>query len=134
MASKKENIYLIPNWFRSSCSQTGVFQNFAKFTRKHLCVSYFLTMFQVSRPEISLKRGSGTGIFLWFFRNSSKSFIYRTPPDDCSCWFLHFNQHFYALITLCSFFPLFYFFLLLIIAIMSLLKKYQKMKIFLLLL
>ena len=47
----------------------------------------------------SLKRDSGTGIFLWIFCNSSKNLIYITPPDDCSCWFLRSSQNFYLLIT-----------------------------------
>ena len=81
---------------------------------KHLCWSHFLTTLQISRPE-TFKRDSGTGIFLWIFRSSSKNFIYRTPLDDC-CWFLRSN---------------FIFFLLLIIAISygSLHKKCLRMKI-----
>ena len=89
-------------------------------------------MLQVSRPETSLKRDSGTGIFLWIFCNSSKSLIHRTPPDDCFCWFLHSNQNFYLLITLCSFFPSLFSFIIDNCNYRSLLRKCLKMKIFLL--
>ena len=130
MEFRKENIHLIPNWFRSGWSQIGVFKNFAKLTWKHLCWSYFLTMLQVSRPETSLKRDSGIGIFLWIFCNSSKSLIHRTPPDDCFCWFLHSNQNFYLLITLCPFFPSLFSFIIDSCNYESLLRKCLKMKIF----
>ena len=49
---------------------------------------------------------SSTGIFLRILRNFSKNFIYRTPPDDCSCWLLGFNQVLFSYHT--SFFPSFY--------------------------
>ena len=39
-------------------------------------------------PETSIKRYPSTGIFLWILQNFSKILIYRTPPDDCYCWFL----------------------------------------------
>ena len=78
----------IPNWFRSSCSQIVVFQNFAKFTWKNLCWSHFLTMLQISRSETLLKRDSGTGIFLWIFCNFSKNLftehLWMTAPADSS--------------------------------------------------
>ena len=62
---------------------------------KHRCWSHFLTTLQVSMPEILLKKDSGTGIiFLRIFRSFSKNLIYKTSPDDCSCWFLRYNQSF----------------------------------------
>ena len=86
---------------------------------------------QISRPEASLKRDSDTCIFLWIFCNFSKHLIYRTPPDDCSCWFLHSNQSF---INWSHFvcFDLHFFLLFLIIAIMGVYSESLKMKIFLL--
>ena len=49
-----------------------VLRNFAKFTGKHLC--------QRPRPVILAKRDSGTGVFMWIFREiSKKTFYYRTP-------------------------------------------------------
>ena len=87
-------MHLIPNWFRSSSSQMHVLLNFAKFTWKHLCGSHFLTALRVSMLEISLKKDSGTGIFLWIFCNFSKNLLYKTSPDDWSCWLLRYNQSF----------------------------------------
>ena len=121
-----ENIHLIPNWSRSSCSQVGV-------CKIHVKISLLKLLFSnVSRPETSLNGDSGTGVFLWIFRNSSKSFIYRTPPDDCSCWFLRSNQNVYPLITLCSFFPSLFSFIIDNCNSWSLLRKSLKMRIFLL--
>ena len=78
----------------------------------------------------SLKRDPDTGIFLWIFHISSKSLIYRTPPDDCSCWSLHSNQNFYLVITLCLFFPSLFSFIIDNCNYGSLLRKCLKMKIF----
>ena len=69
---------------RSSCSQVGVLQNFTKSMWKHFCCSHFLTL-QISRPETSLKRDSGTSKFyplitLCLFFHSFFSFII----DNCN--------------------------------------------------
>ena len=48
----------------------------------------------VTWPETSLKRDFSTGILLWILINFSKNLIYRTPPDDCLCWFIHSSQGF----------------------------------------
>ena len=87
-------------------------------------------MLQISRSETSLKRDSGTGIFLWIFHNFSIHLIYRTPPDDYSCWFLCSNQptKLYSLMILCSFFPSFFYFIIDKLH-GSLLRKHLKMKI-----
>ena len=54
---------------RSFAVRKGVLRNFAKFTGKHLCQSFFFN--DVSRFSLQLheKRGSGTSVFLWIFRN-----------------------------------------------------------------
>ena len=80
----------------------------------------------------SLKRHSGTCIFLWIFCNSSKNLIYITPPDDCSCWFLCSSQSFYLFITLCLFFPSLFSFIIDNCNYGSLLRNCLKMKTFLL--
>ena len=67
---------------------------FADVHRKRHSLESLFDKLQASRSEISLKRDSSTGIFLWILRNFLKNFIYRTPPDDCSSWFLHSNQGF----------------------------------------
>ena len=112
----ERRIYIIPNWFKSSCSKISVFWNLAKFMWEHLCWSHLLTNLQISRPETSLKRDSGTHIFLRIFCNFSKKLIYRTPLDDCSCWFLLSHQSFVHWLHFVRFF-LHFFLLLLIIAI-----------------
>ena len=65
------------------------FQNFAKFTWKHLCRSHFLTTLQIWKLIKKILRHSYFPVnFAQFFKN----LIYRKPPDDCSCWFLCSNQ------------------------------------------
>ena len=77
---------------------------------------------QISRPETSLKRDSDTVIFLWIFCNFSKNLIYRTPPDDCSCWFSVPTKVLSTDRTMLAFSSTF-FLLLLIIAIMGFYSK-----------
>ena len=45
------------------CSSKGVLKNFAIFTGKHLCWSFFLIKLQAYRPAALLKRNSNTGVF-----------------------------------------------------------------------
>ena len=47
----------------------GVPENFAEFTGKHLCQSLFFNKVASLRPATLLKRGSGTGAFLWILGN-----------------------------------------------------------------
>ena len=79
-------------------------------------------------PETSLKRESSAGVFLRNLLNFSKNFIYRIPPDDCSCWFLGskvlFIDHTFSL------FPSFYPFITDNCYYGSLFKEGIKMKIF----
>ena len=49
---------------------------------------------EVSKPETLLKRNSSIDIFRRVLCNFSKNLCYRTPRDDCSCWFLPSNQGF----------------------------------------
>ena len=65
---------------------------------------------QIRSPETSLKIDFGTGIFLWIFCNFSKNLSYRTPLDDCSCWFLCSNQSFIHWSHFVHFFPSFFLF------------------------
>ena len=66
---------------------------------------------QIRSPETSLKIDFGTGIFLWIFCNFSKNLSYRTPLDDCSCWFLCSNQSFIHWSHFVHFFPSFFCFI-----------------------
>ena len=67
---------------KTSCPEVfgkkGVLRNFAKFNGKHLCQNLFLNKVAILRAATSLKRDSGTGVFLSILRNSTLSF--RTPP------------------------------------------------------
>ena len=69
------------------CSlQKGILRNFAKLTGKHLCQSLFFNKVAIllkKKPELYLKRDSGTGFFLWIMQNFWEHLSYRTPPDDC---------------------------------------------------
>ena len=86
---------------------------------------------QVSWPETSLKRDSGTGILLWIFCNFLKETLFTehhwmTAPTDSSV-----QTEGYPLITLCSFLHFFHY-LIDNCNYRSLLRKCLKMKIFLL--
>ena len=66
------------------CSfRKGVFDNFAKFTGKHLCQSLFFNKTAGLRLALLLKKDSGTGCFLWILGNFWEHFFYRIPPGDC---------------------------------------------------
>ena len=47
----------------------SVLRNFAKFTEKHLCQSLCFNKVSSLNRQIYWKRDSGTGVFLWIFRN-----------------------------------------------------------------
>ena len=52
------------------CSlKKGFLKNFAIFTGKHLCWSFFLIKFQGCSPATLLKRDSNTYVFLWMLWN-----------------------------------------------------------------
>ena len=121
MGFRKENIQLIPDWFRGICSQIGIFKSFTKFMWKHLCWGHFSTMLHVSRPQTFFKIDFSPGIFLRLFSNFSKNLIYRTFPDDCSCWFCWAH---------CLLFHLFFSFIIDSCICRSLLRKCLRMKIF----
>ena len=57
--------------------------------------------------------------FLWIFHIFSKNLIYRTPPYNGFCWFLHSNQSVIHWSYCFCFFLHFFFLLLLITAIMG---------------
>ena len=52
---------------RSFSWKRGALGNFTKFTGKHLCQSVFFD--KVAGLQLYYKRNSGTGVFLWIFRN-----------------------------------------------------------------
>ena len=66
---------------RSSCSQmffkTGVLNNFAIFTGKHLCWSLFMIKLKAWRPTTILKTMTVKQVF--FCESSLELFFYRTP-------------------------------------------------------
>ena len=58
----------------------GVFRNFPIFTRKHLCLSFFLIKLQTSQPPTLPKTDFNTGVFLWILRNFYEKLFDRKPP------------------------------------------------------
>ena len=80
-------------YFRSShmrCSvKKDVFKNFAKFTRKHLCQRLFFNKV-AGQVYNFIKKESLVQVLSCEFCEISKN-IYRTPPDDCFCYF-HIKQ------------------------------------------
>ena len=53
----------------------GALKNFAIFTGKHLCWSFFLIKLLVWRLATLLNRNSNPGVFLWILRNFSDHFF-----------------------------------------------------------
>ena len=49
--------------------ETGVLNNYAIFTGKHLCWSFFLIKLQVSSLHFYWKRDSNIGVFLWILQS-----------------------------------------------------------------
>ena len=68
---------------------------------------------------------------MWIFCNFLKR-TNKTPPDDCSCWFLHPNQSFTHWLNFVGFFLHFYSFIIDNCNYQILLRKCLKNKIFLL--
>ena len=93
-------------------------------------INYWEMMHLISRPETSSKRDSSTGIFQWILWNVSKNLIYRTPLNDCFCWFLDSNQSFIHWSQFFSFFLHFFFLYYWQLQLCSLFRKVIKMKIF----
>ena len=73
--------------YRSShwrCSvKKGVLNNFANFTRKHLCWRFLLIKLQSWGSLTWIKRGSNTGVFPWNLRKFSEHMFWRTSANDC---------------------------------------------------
>ena len=61
----------------------GVLTKFGKFTGKHLCQCLFIDKVAGQPATLLKKRDSGTGVFLWIFRNFYERLLYRTPLGDC---------------------------------------------------
>ena len=72
---------------------TGTLKNFAMFTVKYLCWSFFLIKLQAFRLAILLKTDSSKSRFLWNLQNLCKHFFYRILPVAASgniSWALSF--------------------------------------------
>ena len=88
-----KGLTLIHSTTRSSPSQMflkiGAFKNFANFTGKHLCWSFFLLKFQTLRPATLLKSNYNTGIFSVQFAE-----FLRTPFfTEQFQWLLPYTRH-----------------------------------------
>ena len=86
------------------------------YMKTHLLESFFNNV--AGLKAWNIKKRLTTSIFLWILHNLSWNFIYRTPPNDCSCLFLSFNWSFIQWSHFVHFF-LHFFLLLSIIAIMG---------------
>ena len=69
------------------CSvRKGVLRNFAKFTGKHLCQSFFINKEKKRRKKSFIKKETLAQVLSCEFCEISKNnFPYRTPPGDCFC-------------------------------------------------
>ena len=56
----------------------GLFENFTKFTGKHLCQNFFF-----SKVATLSRNYSGTRTFLWTLTNFQEHLFYKIPPADC---------------------------------------------------
>ena len=99
--------------------------------RKHFCWSHFLTMLQVSIPETSLKKTLAQVSSCEFSAIFQKTLFRTSSWDDCYCLFLCSNQSFIHW-SLCLFFPSLFSFIIDNCNHGSLLRKYLKIKTFLL--
>ena len=73
-------------------------RSFLKLHKIHVKRSFLESLFKnIADP--------GTGIYLWIFHNFSKNLVYRTPPDNCSCWFLCSNHWSHFIHFFLRFFP-----------------------------
>ena len=69
------------------CSvKKGVFKNFANFTVKHMCWSFFLIKLRAFRNATLLKRDSNTIIFVWNFQNFLEHLFWRTSVNGRFCF------------------------------------------------
>ena len=59
--------------------------NIACFRRKTPVLESLFNKVAVLNLELYQKRDTGTGIFLWIFRNFQEYLFYKTPLDDCFC-------------------------------------------------
>ena len=65
----------------AECSKIGVLRNFAKFTVKHLCESFFFNKDVGLRPKTLLKKEALAQVFYCELCKISKDTLsYRTPP------------------------------------------------------
>ena len=104
MDFRKENIHVIPPWFRSNRLQIfckiGVLKNSAKFMETHLCWSLFSKRLQVSWPETSLKRDFSRGIFLWILKKIFEKTYLQNTSGCLLVLISPFQPALHALITL----------------------------------
>ena len=127
-----ENMHQIPNWFKSSCSQIGVFKNFPKFMWKHLCWSHFFNNVAGFNAWNFIKRR------LWhrYLPVNFPQFFKKPYLQNITGWLLLLilllQPKFYPLITFCWFFSSLFSFIIDNCNYGSFLRKCPKMKTFLL--
>ena len=72
------------NSHRKCSMKKAVINNFAIFTGKHLCWSFFLIKLQPWRTGTLLKRDSNAGVFLRILHNFKENLLRRTSANGCS--------------------------------------------------
>ena len=65
--------------------EKDVLKNFAKFTGKHLCRSFFFNKIAGLRPVNLLNEELRNRCFPVNFAKFLETSFYRTPPGDCFC-------------------------------------------------
>ena len=63
---------------------------FAIFTGKHPCWSLFLIKVQAFRPDSKRDSNKRDFIFLWILRNFEEHLFWRTYPNGCFQWHVHY--------------------------------------------
>ena len=66
----------------------GVLRNFAKFTWKQLCQSFFFNKVAGLRPATLLKKRAWHSCFPVNFVKFLRTRFYRASPDDCFRWYI----------------------------------------------
>ena len=77
---KSRSSYYLQMFFK-----IGVLKNFTKFTKKHLCWSFFSLSPVPESLYCYKERDSSTLVFIWILQNTFyvEHLLYRTTPGDC---------------------------------------------------
>ena len=131
MAFRKENIHLIPNWFRSSCSQIGVFLKLCKIHAKTYLLDSLLNNIADIKAWNFIKKRLRYRYFPVNFQYFFKKTLFTEHLQiTAPCWFLRSNHSFTNWSHFVRFFLYFFSFIIDNCSCRSLLRKCLKMNIF----